>query len=84
MLQGTIVYMGNFSARSKVLFENWRKKFPTLVCPCHIKYGTKLVVTDDLGNNTLLVQFYNNRRRLAILYASDVHTSFEVEDSQNG
>lgn len=70
--------MGNFSAKSTSLYDFWKKKFPRLVCPCHIRYGTKLVVTDDLGKNGLLVQFFSQRSKIAVLDAHDIHTNFEM------
>jgi hypothetical protein len=73
---GTIVQITKLKKASWYLYKKYLPESELLICPCHVKRGTLLVVIDHFDNNVLLLQVKNNSR-LTMTYSSDVEAVYE-------
>lgn len=49
----------------------FRKAFPSLICPCKLKFDTELEVLEDLMKGYYLLRYTQFKGRLTILHESE-------------
>lgn len=69
---GDVCLVENSSVESLVFWKKMSMKFPYLVCPCHIKSTTRLIVVSLLGTFSVLVQVKDSPKDLSVFRNKDL------------
>jgi len=69
---GDVCLVENNSVDSLVFWKQMSKRFPYLICPCSVKSTTRLVVSELLGSQNVLVQFQANPKMLSVFRNKDL------------